>query len=119
MIKVKLFGGRKIKTRFTDLSAGISNMRPAHLQAATTLFRWIQRNFKAEGHLHEDKTLHWLPLSPLTKEMRRGIEPYKILQDTGRLKQGWDIYATPKSGFVKSRVEYSDTHEYGGTTTFE
>jgi len=116
MIKIKLFGGRAVAAKFDNLSDKLNNMRPAHLQAAVVLDGWIQRNFKAEGGLHKDASLKWKPLSPITKNLRRGEEPFKILQDTGRLKTGWDIFATSKSGFVKSRVTYSSLHEKGGTS---
>jgi len=113
-------------------------MQPAHKAAAIQLFGWIQKNFDAEGKLHDKSSLHWPKLKPATVAGRRKgkskakafgsgqdaggrtrnekgqfASRVKILQDTGRLKGGFDVTANPKRGRVENRVRYSVIHEGG------
>jgi len=101
----------------------IKDTRGANLAAATVLRAWIDRNFKAEGGLHEDATLKWKKLSPITIAMRRkGKKNFsdKILQDTGKLKENFQVSATSQRGRVKSTESsassltgYASIHEFG------
>ena len=86
--------------------------RIVHLKAAVALDSWVKRNFNAEGRRHEDSTLHWKPLSPITIA-RRKHGGSTILQDTGNLRRNWEHRATNRAGFLKSRQDYSGAHEEG------
>lgn len=95
----------------------VSQKRKMFKQAAVVTLNWIDKNFKAEGGLHEDKQLKWKPLKPVTIALRRKNTD-TILQDTGRLKSGWDIHVQGAGASVRSRVGYSSLHEKGGTSAF-
>lgn len=108
---------KEVKNDFDFLSSSFVNLEPTNRKAAIVLDQWTQRNFKAEGGLHENQRLKWKPLSPVTiKFRRRGGD--KPLQDTGRLKNSFVVSAVNEFGLVQSRVSYANLHEFGGFSSF-
>tara|TARA_Y100000310_G_C20643172_1_gene795099 strand:- start:1228 stop:1692 length:465 start_codon:yes stop_codon:yes gene_type:complete len=105
---------RRMKRRQKKL--GPSFMRKANKGAAILLDRWTQQNFRSEGGEHDEAALYWPPLSQATISRRRtgpGSGTAKILQDTGRLKSGFEITANRGFGRVENKVKYSVKHEFG------
>lgn len=96
----------------------IQNKRPMYKAASVVMLNWIDKNFKAEGKNHENSSLHWKKLSRITVKKRRK-NTTTILQDTGRLKQGWDIFSSNNKATVRSKVNYSEIHEKGGASIIE
>ena len=76
--------------------------------------RWVTKNFDKEG----ESVGGWASLSEKTKARRRG-SIFKILQDTGRLRQSFDLYGTRGIKIIGNKfeigsvVEYAATHHYG------
>lgn len=114
-IDLKAIGLATIQRRMRQRSIRMKNMRPANLAAATEIRKWVDKNFQAQGSLHDDPRLKWKELSQSTiKARRKGKKPgNKILQDTGRLKNSFEISANDRFGTVKNRVNYSVVHEEG------
>lgn len=113
-INIRVFGITEVKTRMRRRHGNLKKM--PHKKAAVILFRWIQKNFQAEGALHNTNFGPWKQLSPATIARRRkgrGVGRPKILQDTGNLRQRWDVRGNKLSGSVKSRQDYSGDHERG------
>lgn len=116
-IKIRMMprGISRAVTNFKRRSEALGkNKRQMFKIAAVQTLNWIDKNFKAEGKLHDDNSLHWKPLSKTTVALRRK-HTTTILQDTGRLKSGWDIQVLGNNATVRSRVNYSSLHEFGGT----
>lgn len=98
----------------------LKNLKPLHGRLVVSLSRWVQKNFEAEGALHEGPEGPWNKLSEYTKMKRRlkgRFPPYKILQETGSLKTRWVEYADKQKGVLTSGVNYSSFHEFGGKST--
>ncbi len=113
-ITIRAFGITEVKSKMRRRQANLKEM--PHKKAAVVLFRWIQKNFRAEGGLHDSTFGPWKPLAQSTINRRRkagGIGRPKILQDTGNLRQRWDVRGDKRSGSVKSRQDYSGDHERG------
>tara|TARA_Y100000310_G_scaffold287065_1_gene311723 strand:- start:428 stop:895 length:468 start_codon:yes stop_codon:yes gene_type:complete len=105
---------RRMKKRKKKLGGAF--MRKANKIAAIKIDQWTQQNFRSEGREHDDSFLHWPPLSQKTIDRRRqgpGTGTPKMLQDTGRLRGGFEISANKGFGRVQNRVKYSVKHEFG------
>ncbi len=115
-LEMKTRGGKKVAKNMNVREKTLaSGMRPAHLAATIVLESWIQKNFAAEGDLHDQSKFRWPDLSDFTKSLRASVGkwPGRILQVTGRLKGGFKHTATNKGGRVVNQVAYSVIHEGG------
>lgn len=114
-IDLKAIGLATVQRRMLERSIRMKNMRPANLAAITEIRKWVDNNFQKEGRLHENGKLAWKPLSKFTLEKRRKGKKNgtKILQDTGRLKNSFELSATNKQGTLLNRVNYAVKHEKG------
>lgn len=110
-------GAKELMSRFKRSKKKLSDTKGANLAAAVTIQKWVIKNIEAAGNNHKESRLKWPPLSPVTIALRRkgprGDVSPKPLQDTGRLKGGFEVSATDKAGFVKNRVNYASIHENG------
>lgn len=116
ILKFEVKGVKKTIAAFTRRSKKIDNTRGANLAAATTIKGWTIRNINQEGRLHDEGKFRWPPLKPSTIEARRrggGLGEPKPLQDTGRLKGGFEASATKGFGIVRNNVNYAPVHEFG------
>ena len=103
-----------IGKRFNKRSVEIAKVRIAHKKAIILLDSWVQRNFEAEGTLHEGGNNSWPALKPSTlKARRKKGAGGKKLQDEGNLKRDWDLVDSNKEGSLKSGHGYSRVHEKG------
>jgi len=104
-------------TDFNKKAKEIRRKRRAwNLAAVVETEKWIKQNFVAAGTKHESGSLHWKRLSPATIAMRReggGSGTPQILRDTGNLMNRWERSATASAGVLKSKQNYSATHEFG------
>ena len=94
----------------------MQDLRPAHLAAAIGLRRWVDKNFKADGRLHENGRYHWKPLKASTIKQRRkgkGKGKPQILRDTGRLSADFIPTASKEKGKVVNKTPYAVYHEGG------
>lgn len=110
----KIKGIDKVIRKTTNRISKLNDKRPVYLMAATRYRAWIDKNFIAEGKLHDNKSLKWKPLKESTIKRRRKGKKEKedrILQDEGNLKRDWQISATRRYGKVKSGHKYSSFHE--------
>ncbi len=116
-LTLRTHGLEGLKKRSRDREKKLKNFQIVNKKAATVIFGWIQRNFNAEGGLHESSRFGpWKQLKPATIARRRkgkGAGGAKILQDKGRLKGGFQVSATNRQGVVRNRVVYGRTHEEG------
>lgn len=85
----------------------LKNLSPAFKRAVVLYHAWIQKNFRAEGGLHDNKSLKW------KKSNRAGNEGGKTLQDSGDLRRDWELRHSSSQGVIKSKHNYSSTHEDG------
>lgn len=123
MIGVKFHTGGKTGTlspeearrRHERALKDIRNMRPVHKKIAVFLDRWVQENFRTEG----GKVGGWRPFARGGR-LRRGSggramfdRGARLLQDTGRLRNSFDPFATRYTVGIGSDVSYSETHEKG------
>lgn len=91
------------------------NLEPPLRMIATQMFRSVMRNFEEEGTDKEK----WESLSPLTifiktHRAHKRTQRWKILQDTGHLRQS--IYPVIGRNFasVGTNVKYGKLHQFGG-----
>ena len=111
-----------VKKRLIRQADLLRAKRPANLKAAVVMRQWIVRNFDAEGGLHRNAMRKWPRLEPIGIALRKMRHPSatitaasaKPLQDTGRLKNHWDLRADDHGAEVQSRANYSRVHEEGG-----
>ena len=117
-VDLKLKGMDKFVSVMKGAVDSMQRMRATNLAAATAYRQWISRNFRADGGLHDDRSLKWKPLKESTLERRRkgkksSNSGAQILRDTGSLMRDWELTATEKYGKVKSKRIYSSVHEHG------
>ncbi len=117
LFRTKIKGQKELEDKFKRGKSNLNKLRGANLAAAVTIQKWVIKNIDAEGRLHNSSQFRWPPLSPATIAARRTgpnatLSP-KPLQDTGRLKQSFQVSATEQFGLVQSRVNYASVHEDG------
>ena len=56
----------------------------------------------------------WQDLAPITKALRRGGPPYRILQDTGVLASSITQRVSRKRLVIGTNLEYAALHNFGG-----
>ena len=106
MLKMQVRGLAEAQAKLAERVKRLKNARGAHLAAANVLRAWVLKNFRVEGALHQDGSLHWPQLRPSTIQQRiaKRYWPGKILQQTGNLVGSFDTYANNKYGLVANRV---------------
>jgi phage gpG-like protein len=112
-IKFHVKGLNKAKGHTHSMQSTLgTRMRGVNLSAIVVLSKWVQRNFQAEGGLHNNNYGPWKPLAQSTiKNRRKGSST--ILQDTGRLRTSFSYKATAKGATLSNNVKYAKIHEEG------
>lgn len=104
---------------FKQISAYKGAFKPLTILKAVGLsnLRWVTKNFDSEGA----SVGGWEGLSEKTKARRRG-SVYKILKDTGSLRQSFDLYGirgikiAGRTFEIGSNKIYAATHHYGDSS---
>lgn len=114
-MNVKVTGAKEFVTKLSKTSKNIQNMKPAYKKAVVLYHQWIQKNFQANGKLHENSKFHWGTLADSTVRWknRTGRDPSTILVQTGNLRRDWDLTSTSQYGLIRSGHYYSKFHEEG------
>ena len=121
---IKLVGMKALQRgmmrRHSRLSGGKRSgvSKKANMQALAIVDKWIQKNFEHEGK--DAMSGGWEPLSARTLLARkRGYGDYvksgnpKILQNKGTLKARWKHYASERTSYIRSMVDYGIYHHKG------
>jgi len=113
-VSIQTSGTQKIIKGLKKVTAGMQNMKPAHMAAVIEYEGWIKKNFLKNGALH--KGGRWKDTADSTKEWKRehGYNPSRILVGrTGNLQSRWFRESNNRYGLLRSAVEYSYYHEFG------
>ena len=120
--RLKINGVASTITSLKNTKSRLSNTNVPIKKTVTDFFIFVQRNFRTEGGSHKLDAgrygTKWKDLSDATvarrlrKKGRRVT--LRILQDTGDLRQRWDLLVTKSKGVLKSRQDYSRIHDKGG-----
>ena len=119
MPQIKMPGLKPWARKMVRRGENISKTEVLLARAIVVYDQWVQKNFQADGKLHDSGSLHWKPLSQVTIRMRRKGKRgggAQILRDTRRLQRDWDRNWNTKQASLKSKVGYSILHERGGET---
>lgn len=93
------------------LGEKLEDMRPVMAEIGEALREASMEAFDTET---APDGRRWKPLSPVTIARRRGGPPYRILQDTGTLRQSITRQVdSPLSVVVGTRVSYGAKHQFG------
>ncbi len=117
LAEFKIIGLTKLVTKAKKIKTKLERRRTINHKAVIVMDRWIQKNFQQQGKLAVQGG--WDDISPATKERRRkGINKkrrgqFKILQDTGQLRQRWEHVYTNRMAKITSNVDYGIYHEKG------
>lgn len=101
------------------IAGRLADRRVVNRQLSIDLHKLVLRNFQQEGH--EGKP--WEPLKPSTvrareRRQKKPIDLFKILQDTGYMRQSFDFFSDNDQAGVgavesKAHAELSVIHELG------
>lgn len=117
-LKVNVKGLRPWTSDLMKKIHATKNLKPAFKRAVVFYHAWIVRNFNQQGKMHRNSADYWAPLKPSTKARRRKKgKGAKILQDTGALRRDWDMYSANEYGIIRSKHDYSRTHQDGAIIT--
>ena len=107
---------REARSAINSKRAKLADFKGVHLKAATEIFKWVQRNFRAQGNMHDDFMLRWPDLAGSTKRQRAKIGkwPGQILAVSGIMMGGFVPTATASKGKVENATPYARYHEFGG-----
>lgn len=89
----------------------LDKTKAALTQAGLYMLGSIDKNFQQEGRPNK-----WAPLSKMTKALRRGSAPFRILQNTGRLKSSIAYQVSQGQVKIGTNVEYASLMQHGGRT---
>jgi len=109
---ISTIGVEKLRTSMRQRTNKLKNRRAVNKRAVVQVDAWVQKNFRSEGDLAHPGS-GWKPLKESTKKSRRGIAPYKILQDTGQLRSRWKHYSDNDTALIQSGVDYGGYHQKG------
>jgi len=105
---------RKVKLKLKDRTK-------VNQRAALFIFRWIVKNFDAQGEYTTSGG--WAPLAASTLLARKkGWGNYiksskpKILMNTGDLRNNWTLSWNSRKALVKSKMKYAIIHEKGNSS---
>lgn len=115
---------REAQKRFAALGARLKDTRLANRKAAINLYGWVMRNFDAEGGLGEDGPWEDLAAGGRWKgegDGRYFQADYKVLQDTGALRQSFEPFSDGEEAGVGAvamtagdrPANLAAVHEYG------
>lgn len=115
---------QEAQKRFAELGSRLKDVRLANRKASIDLYGWVIRNFAAEGALGEDGAWEDLAAGGRWKgggKNRYFQEDYKILQDTGALRQSFEPFSDEEEAGVGAvamtagdrPANLAAVHEYG------
>lgn len=110
---------KEFQRRIKKILKSLDDRRSFFAQAVVATDKMIQENFEQEGKLLQDGT-KWAKLAPDTERARKegwgeyiASQDFRILQNTGALKDNWKHLWTARFGKIQSGVVYGTTHHYG------
>jgi len=109
---------KEFQRRIKKILKTLDDRRSFFAQAVTVTDKMIQKNFEEEGKLLQSSG--WAKLAPSTERARKegwgeyiASQNFRILQNTGALKDNWKHLWTARFGKIQSGVVYGTTHHYG------
>jgi phage gpG-like protein len=118
MLTVEVKAG-EAQRKLKRLADTLSDRRQVNKALSVSLWNMVQRNFQTESH--DGKP--WEKLAPSTirareRKQKKAISRFKILQDTGALRQSFDFFSDNDLAGVgsvasKGHADLSIIHELG------